>query len=818
VKPNVPNNGERHRQRIVLQGAVQGVGFRPFVYRLAYALGITGWVTNTAQGVLIEAEGTAEPLEDFLRKLRTEKPPHAFIHHLDITSLPAQDDLKFEIHHSNIGGSKTAFVLPDLSTCPDCLTELFDPSNRRYRYPFTNCTNCGPRFSIIEALPYDRSNTSMRHFPMCPACQAEYDDPLDRRFHAEPNACPTCGPQLELWDGAGTVLASRHEALLRVVEQINLGKIVALKGIGGFQLIVDARNDEAVKRLRGRKHREEKPLALMFSSLETVRRECTVSGAEQDLLRSAESPIVLLERVSHAIQHLAMNANPQSLPSSKTLRQAGAICNPQSLLAPSVAPNNPYLGIMLPYSPLHHLLMRELRFPVVATSGNLSDEPMCTDEREALRRLSSIADSFLVHNRPIVRHVDDSITRIIELKPMMFRRARGYAPLPVPITRKLTFPVLAVGAHLKNTVALAMGENVFVSQHLGDLETQESLDAFHHVIQSFEKLYDAAPAQVVCDLHPDYASTAFARATGVQCTSIQHHEAHVAACMAENRIEDDALGIAWDGTGFGLDSTIWGGEFFLANDRTFTRVASLRPFRLPGGEAAVQEPRRTAFGLLYEIFGEGFVSNPRLPTIQACSETERKLFVQMLRSGNHAPVCSSAGRLFDAVASILDIRQRSSFEGQAAMELEFEAMRSGTDRSYHVELRESATVPLIVNWEPMVREILHESESGTSRSRIAAKFHNTMAEVIVAVARRFDERQVVLTGGCFQNKYLLERAIRNLRNAGYTPYWHHQIPTNDGGISFGQIIAALRLRSGHELVREEAWVNADLHIDESVTA
>ncbi len=804
---------------------MQGVGFRPFVYRLAHALGITGWVTNTPQGVLIEAEGTVEPLENFLRKLRTEKPLHAFIHHLDVTSIPAHDDLKFEIHQSNNGGSKTAIVLPDLATCPDCLADLSDPSNRRYRYPFTNCTNCGPRFTIIDALPYDRSNTSMRHFLMCPACRAEYDDPLDRRFHAEPNACPACGPKLELWDDAGTLLASRDEALLQAAGQIRSGKIVALKGIGGFQMIVDARNDEAVKRLRERKHREEKPMALMAPSLEMARQICTLSTPEQDLLLSAEAPIVLLERASSAHPQASVHSNPQSPPTLTALRRAGAICNPkfeirnpQLSVASSVAPNNPYLGVMLPYSPLHHLLMRELGFPVVATSGNLSDEPMCTDEHEALRRLSGIADYFLVHDRPIVRHVDDSIARIVEQKPMLVRRARGYAPLPIHIRRKLTSPVLAVGAHLKNTVALAMDDNVFLSQHLGDLETQESLDAFHHVIQSFEKLYDAAPAQIVCDLHPDYASTAYARTTGLPQTPIQHHIAHVAACMAENRIEDNALGVAWDGTGFGLDRTIWGGEFILAKDRTYTRVASLRPFHLPGGEAAVKEPRRTAFGLLYEIFGEGFISNTKLPTVQACSETERKLFARMLRTGNHAPLCSSAGRLFDAVASILDIRQTTTFEGQAAMELEFDSMRSGTDRSYHVDLRESATAPLIVNWEPIVREILHERESGTSRSRIAAKFHNTMAEVIVAVARRFDQRRVVLTGGCFQNKFLLEKTIRKLRNAGYTPLWHHQIPTNDGGISFGQIIAALRLRRGHESVREHARVHADLHIDESVTA
>src|ERR1017187_7887277 len=562
-----PQLHPRVRVKLALRGAVQGVGFRPFVHRLATELSVTGWVNNSPQGVFIEAESPRPALEQFLRRLETEKPPRSFIQSLETTWLDAVGFKKFGIRASETSGDKTALVLPDIATCPDCLREIFDPKNRRYHYPFTNCTNCGPRFSIIESLPYDRANISMKSFTMCPLCQAEYDDPRDRRFHAQPNACPT-----------------NHAALLAAAEAIRRGQIVAVKGVGGFHLLVDARNEKIVRLLRERKHREEKPFALMFPSLESINKICDVLPLEERLLGSPEAPIVLLRR-----------------------NHASRITHYGNAIAVSVAPNNPNLGVMLPSNPLHHLLMAELEFPVVATSGNLSDEPICTDELEALARLRGIADFFLVHNRPIVRHVDDSIARVMLEREMILRRARGYAPLPVYFSAAANvkrlkskngiqsepshvggcITVLAVGAHLKNSVALAVGENVFISQHIGDLETEQANAAFGRVISDFEKLYNAEPEIVAADLHPDYLSTKFAlecrapfrqesrntknqqaeTVLGVpQIIQVQHHVAHVLSCLAENEVELPALGVAWDGTGYGTDGTIWGGEFFLVTD------------------------------------------------------------------------------------------------------------------------------------------------------------------------------------------------------------------------------------------------------------
>ncbi|MDW8241321.1 MAG: carbamoyltransferase HypF, partial [Acidobacteriota bacterium] len=515
------------RLRITIRGAVQGVGFRPFVYRLANEMGLPGWVLNSPQGVFIEVEGNAPELETFLLRIEREKPPRSFIQSLEYSFLDPVGYTTFEIRHSDESGEKTALVLPDIATCSDCLREIFDPTNRRHRYPFTNCTNCGPRFTIIEALPYDRPNTTMKHFAMCNECRSEYENPLDRRFHAQPNACPRCGPHLELWDAGGKVLASHHDALGGAAAAIRDGRIVAVKGLGGFHLIVDARNEDAVVCLRRRKHREEKPFALMYPHLECVKEHCIVSELEERLLLSPESPIVLLRR-----------------------RSEGRIV--RSAISPSVAPGNPYLGVMLPYTPLHHLLMAELGFPVVATSGNLSDEPICTDEQEALERLAGIADLFLIHNRPIARHVDDSVVRVMMGRELVLRRARGYAPLPIAncgVTDSQGTPSLvqegtssptsmfAVGAHLKNTIAVSVGSQVFVSQHIGDLETAEAFEAFQRVIKSFHDLYNLRPSAVACDAHPDYLSTHYARRNGLPVISVQHHYAHVLSCMAENELE-----------------------------------------------------------------------------------------------------------------------------------------------------------------------------------------------------------------------------------------------------------------------------------------
>ncbi len=759
------------RLKVVIRGAVQGVGFRPFVYRLATALGLTGWVSNSSEGVFIEAEAEKQLLGQFLLRIEKEKPPRSFIQSLESSYLDAVGYTSFIIRESEKNGHKSALILPDVAMCPECEAEIFDPQNRRYRYPFTNCTNCGPRFSIIESLPYDRPNTSMKKFIMCPDCRQEYEDPLSRRFHAQPNACPVCGPQLELWDGQGDVVFSGDDALEECASVIRRGGVIALKGIGGFQLMVDARNNVAVKRLRARKRREEKPFALLYPSLRHVREDCRVSELEERILQSPESPIVLLER-----------------------NEA------RSTVAESIAPRNPYLGIMLPYSPLHALLMRDLRFPVVATSGNLSDEPICIDGFEALARLQGIADYFLVHNRPIVRHVDDSIVRILLGRELVLRRARGYAPLPVAMKpsegqeeAKKTFgrSVLAVGAHLKNTVALSVDKNIFVSQHIGDLETQESLSAFRRVIEDFKRLYEAEPQNIVCDLHADYLSTQFAHESGALCTHIQHHYAHVASCMAENQLEGELLGVSWDGTGMGLDGTIWGGEFLLTNETSFERVAHFRPFPLPGGDRAIKEPRRSALGMLFEMYGSSVLQRADISTMQSFSENDKLIIAQMLSKGVNAPLTSSVGRIFDAVASICGVRQTLSFEGQAAMELEFACQGARSEKIYGFEIQRSEN-RYSVDWAPMIEEILRDVKNGESLGEISARFHNTLAEVILAVARKTKQTRVVLTGGCFQNKYLTERSVTLLTENGIRPYWHQRIPPNDGGIALGQIYAFAR--------------------------
>ena len=747
-----------------IRGAVQGVGFRPFVFRLASELGLTGWVNNSPQGVSIEVEGSSEKLKTFLIRLSDEKPPRSFIQSLESAHLDPIDFIGFEVRQSDETGTKTALVLPDIAVCPDCLSEVNDPLNRRFRYPFTNCTNCGPRYSIIETLPYDRANTTMRSFEMCPDCRAEYEDPSNRRFHAQPNACPLCGPQLQLWTSDGEVVESAEKALIAAAEAIRSGKIVAVKGLGGFHFMVDARNDAAVNELRRRKHREEKPLALMFPTLAMIEAECNVTEMESRLLTSPEAPIVLLEKLP----------------------------NIESNLAAAIAPGNPYLGAMLPYTPLHYLLMSELRFPVVATSGNISDEPICIDEKEAFKRLAKIADLLLVHNRPIARQVDDSIARVMMRREMIVRRSRGFAPLPVSLKQELP-PVLAVGAHLKNSVAVSAGHNVFISQHIGDLETKEAFNAFEKVIWSLENLYDLAPDTVACDSHPDYLSTRWAVDSSIPRAAVQHHYAHILSCMAENEVDPPALGVAWDGTGWGPDGTVWGGEFLRIGEAGYERIAHLRTFRLPGGDAAVKEPRRSALGLLYEIFGERVFDKHELFPVLAFMPSELKTIRRMLDSGLNAPKTSSAGRLFDAVASIMGMRERIRFEGQAAMELEFLA----EPNEYGVyEFEIAIGTPSAIDWEPMVRGIIADTSDGISASRIAAKFHNTLVDMIVRVAAIAGEKAVALSGGCFQNKYLTERAITRLRENCFNVYWHQRVPTNDGGIALGQIAAAVREEKG----------------------
>jgi hydrogenase maturation protein HypF len=798
--------GDRQRLRVEIHGAVQGVGFRPFVYRLATELDLAGWVINDTQGVFIEVEGPRPALERFLTRLPAEIPPRAIVQTIDAAWLAPAGYARFEIRHSDGSGAKTAFVLPDIATCPDCLAESLDPANRRFGYPFTNCTNCGPRFSIIEALPYDRPNTTMHGFTLCPACRAEYENPLDRRFHAQPNACAACGPMLGNGDwGPGIEDATLNPQSLipRAADTLRAGHILAVKGLGGFHLMVDARNDAAIRRLRESKPRRAKPFALMARDLAQIRQFCEVPAEAEALLRSPEAPIVLLRR--------------------------SPIPNPQYLIPDIVAPGNPYLGVMLPYTPLHHLLLRELDCPVVATSGNLSDEPICTDEGEARARLGGIADVFLAHNRPIARHVDDSVAWIVAGAPRLLRRARGYAPLPITLAGEVP-TILAVGAHLKNTVALSVGRQVFVSQHIGDLETPEAMAAFERVIADFLRLYEAAPVAIAHDRHPDYLSTKWAaerRGLGLRdwglphedyrpipnpqsqipaLIPVQHHHAHLAACLAENQVSGPALGVTWDGTGYGVDGTVWGGEFLRGDAAGFERVAHLRPFHLPGGDAAVKAPRRAALALLWELYGDAALELDDLPPIRDLRPAERKLLAQMLAKGVNAPVTTSAGRLFDGVAALIGLHGTVSFEGQAAMALEF-AAEPCEGGAYPLELVKGErrktpdglappgdSGPAVLDWQPLVAAVLADLRRSVARGIIAARFHNALVEAIVAVAEAAGAERVALTGGCFQNRRLTEAAAHRLAQAGFQVLLHRQVPPNDGGISLGQVaVAAARL-------------------------
>ncbi|MDJ0661230.1 MAG: carbamoyltransferase HypF [Crocosphaera sp.] len=748
---------ELKRLQIIITGAVQGVGFRPFIYRLATDLKLKGWVNNSASGVFIEVEGNETRLETFLSRLPQEKPPISQINSLETRWLDPVNYNSFEIRHSS-SGEKTAIILPDLSTCSDCLQEIFDPDNRRYLYPFTNCTNCGPRYTIIEELPYDRPQTTMKSFTMCDACQAEYENPLNRRFHAQPNACSVCGPKLQLWNQKGEVLGDNNDALNLSINAVKEGKILALKGLGGFQLIVNARNTQSVQQLRQRKHRPHKPFALMYASLEAIKHDCEVNELEEQLLTSPQAPIVLLKRKNNL--HLS----------------------------PDVAPNNPYLGVMLPPTPLHHLLLHTLDFPVVATSGNLASEPICIDEKEALKRLKNIADLFLVHNRPIIRPVDDSVIRVMAGREIMIRRARGYAPFPITINDHSSTNILAVGGHLKNTVAILKNNQVFISQHIGDLSTTEALKSFHKVMKSLKGLYDFDPELIVCDAHPDYVSSQYAKAQNLPVITVQHHYAHVLSCLANNNVNPPVLGVAWDGTGYGDDQTIWGGEFLLITDKKYERMAHFRPFKLPGGEQAVKNPKRIALSILSEVLGDN--NHIKLPFLETIATQELNLVKQMLSRNLNTPSTSSVGRLFDGVAAMIGICQNITFEAQGAMALEYAINDFKTEQTYPYQIKGS-TSPLVIDWQWIIESIIEDILQKESHQEIAAKFHNTLVKIIIDIAQKIQQKNILLTGGCFQNKYLSERAILQLKEQNFIPFWHHSVPPNDGGIALGQIIAGI---------------------------
>lgn len=771
---------------IAIRGVVQGVGFRPFIYKLANELDLKGYVLNNSTGVFIEVEGNETVLRNFLLRIETDKPKLSVITSLEHSFLDPIGCSKFEIRESEENKDVSALILPDIAVCDDCLKEMFDPMDRRYLYPFINCTNCGPRFSIINSLPYDRPNTSMKIFEMCDKCRDEYENPFNRRFHAQPTACPDCGPQLFLWDENGKILAVKHEALKQTAELILKGNIIALKGLGGFHLIADSTNDEVVNKLRKRKHREEKPLALMFPDFESIKELCEVSETEERVLKSPESPIILLKKVS-------------------------GINNPVKRISESVAPRNPYLGVMLPYTPLHHLLMKELNIPIVATSANLSEEPICIDEYEALERLNGIADYFLVHNRPIVRHVDDSIVRVILNRELVMRRARGYAPLPVIVYEKYDSQkkktLLAVGGHLKNTIALKKGNNIFISQHIGDLSTEESNKTFKKVISDFQLLYDVRADEIISDVHPEYISTKYAKDLGENLEQVQHHYAHIVACRFENQIEGEALGVSWDGTGYGNDGTVWGGEFFLTDDSSYKHFAQLRQFMLPGSEKAIKEPRRSLAGILFEIAGPTFINEFSDLLENKFGSADIGLITNMLLKKINSPFTSSVGRLFDAVSSLCDICDKSNYEGQAAMMLEF-ATRFDEAGVYPFNVFESDK--LIIDWQPMVISIINDYRKDMDSSIIAAKFHNTLAMMILEIAKESGLNKVVLSGGCFQNAILTERTINLLQKNQYQVYWHQRVPPNDGGIALGQIAASLMKNNSSNKTEKEKQLSKEI--------
>jgi hydrogenase maturation protein HypF len=787
---------------ISVRGIVQGVGFRPFVYGLAVKHNLKGWVYNTSEDVRIEIEGEAEAVGQFELELKTKAPPLAHIEGVTIEHHPPRGYKNFEIRHSQAQEGKYQLISPDVATCQACLGELLNPEDRRYRYPFTNCTNCGPRFTIIEDMPYDRPKTTMRYFQMCPQCRAEYDNPLDRRFHAQPNACPKCGPQVELVDNQGSLITGSNP-IAAASQLLREGKIVAVKGLGGFLLACDATNNSAVKTLRQRKKRSSKPFAIMVATVDEAKRHCYVSSEEENLLTSPQSPIVLMR------------------------------WREDSSVSREVAPNLRFLGIMLPYTPLHHILLRDTGLPLVMTSGNLSEEPIARDNDEALRRLSGIADYFLIHNRDIYSRYDDSVAIVERGSSQLIRRARSYAPYPIRLSFEAR-QVLGCGAEEKNTFCLTKDNYAFLSQHIGDMENMETLEHFDSTISLYKRLFHIEPEIIAYDLHPDYLATKYARElgeSGIKLIPVQHHHAHIASCMADNGLESPVIGVAFDGTGMGADGSIWGGEFLVADYRNFTRVGHLEYLPLPGGAAAIKRPYRTAIGYILTLLGENALNaviatlnelkgkQSQLASIGQVTEVEVEVIKRQLERKINSPLSSSMGRLFDAISALLGIRGEINYEGQAAVELEMAALASygeepssviarpvpseareldeaisGNNESYPYRIVEDEGIR-IVHLRDLLSAVIEDLHQGISKGMISVKFHNTVARMINEMCHLIaDETPMVsgvaLSGGVFQNRLLLRKAVSLLESSGFRVFTHKQVPCNDGGISLGQAVIA----------------------------
>ncbi|HIP97091.1 MAG TPA: carbamoyltransferase HypF [Anaerolineae bacterium] len=778
---------EKALKKITVRGVVQGVGFRPFVFNLAERLGLGGWVLNNSGGVEIEVEGPPDALDAFVTALRDEAPPLAYIESLQAQEAPPQGYDHFEIRHSERQEGRYQLISPDIATCPDCLHELFDPADRRYRYPFTNCTNCGPRFTIIADIPYDRPNTTMRVFPMCPVCQREYDDPRNRRFHAQPNACPVCGPQLELVPSSGFKVKSSAaspwnlnpetapDVIAQAADLLRRGAILAVKGLGGFHLACDATNAGAVRTLRERKRRPHKPFAVMMATLDEIRQHCQVSPEEEALLTSPQCPIVLLSWRS------------------------------TSTVVPEVAPAYRYLGVMLPYTPLHHVLLRDVGRPLVMTSGNLSEEPIAADNDEARRRLGHMADVFLMHNRDIYARYDDSvwfvpyISRFTSHAPQPIRRSRGYAPFPIKLPFKMQ-QILACGAEIKNTFCLTRDEYAFVSQHIGDMENLETLGHFERTIGLYKHLFRIEPQIVAHDLHPDYLATRYAleklATCNLQPVTVQHHHAHIAACLADSGWGADdgpVIGVALDGTGYGQDGHIWGGEWLVGDYHGYRRAAHLEYLPLPGGDAATRNPWRIAVSYLYTLLGEF----PQLPFLDGVDAAELDLLRQQLDRRLNCPLTSSMGRLFDAVSALLGVCGRTSYEAQAAIELEMVASgqvgESAKSEGYPFRI-EVIGDHMAVRLRELFAALVADLQAEVPVAEMAWRFHRTIARMTVEVCERIAAdtglRTVALSGGCYQNRLLLSLTVPLLEAASFRVLLHHQVPCNDGGLSLGQAVIA----------------------------